>query len=118
VGFRLDRTYVLEFEGALAGAEVAIKATSVGTVLKLRDVADAKEVAELLASHLIGWNLEDRDGNPIPTTAEGILDNVEEAILGRIAAEWYKAATGVTSPLDGPNSMESSLDMEVMELLD
>lgn len=109
MGFRLDRTYRLIFEGALDGAEVHIKATSVGTILELRNITEPKQIADLLAAHLIGWNLEDADGTPIPTTPEGIL-SLEQVVLERIGQEWYKAATGVTAPLDAPNSMESSLN--------
>lgn len=115
MGFRLDRTYLLDFEGtALAGAEVAIKATSVGTALKLREVGGVKEVCELLADHLIGWNFEDENGDPLPPTLEGIM-TLEEVIIGRIGREWYRAATGVTAPLDAPNSMESTLQMEALD---
>ena len=114
MGFRLDRTYRLEFEGALAGAEVAIKATSVGTVLKLRDDTSVDSVAALLADHLIGWNLEDADGQPVPATKEGVL-SLEQPVLEAIARAWYQAATGVTAPLDAPNSMESSLEMETID---
>lgn len=115
MGFRLDRKYILEFDGAMAGAEVVIKATSVGTVLKLRDVNEItgqQELAELLATHIEEWNFEDADGQPLPITVEAIMDNIESVVLVRIAREWYKAATGVTAPLDGPSSMESTLEME------
>jgi hypothetical protein len=109
VGFRLNRTYVLEFEGALAGAEVKIRSTSVGVLLELRDASSEKRVAELLASHLVEWNLENEIGDPIPLTVEGVL-SLEGVVLGRIAREWYRAASGLTAPLDDP-MMEASLEM-------
>lgn len=115
MGFRLDRRYVLEFEGAMAGAEVVIKATSIGTVLKLREINeldDLSELASLLADHIVEWNFEDENGETLPITAEAILANVESVVLVRIAREWYKAATGVTAPLDSPTSLESTLEME------
>lgn len=115
MGFRLDRTYVLVFEGAMEGAEVSIRATSIGTVLKLREITEAAELAKLLADHLVAWNFEDADGNPLPTTTEAIMENLEGVVIGRIGREWYRAATGVTAPLEPSISMESSLEMEIPE---
>jgi len=99
MGFRLDRSYALEFEGALAGAEVVIKGTTVATVLKIRDTDDLRELAELLAAHLIDWNFEDEKGDPVPMTVDGIL-TLEQPILVRICREWLKAASGITAPLE------------------
>ena len=114
MGFRLDRTYVLQFEGEMEGAEVMIRGTSVGVMLRLRSAEEPEEVASLLAQHLIGWNFEDEKGEPLPLTKDAILTNLEGVVLGRIAREWYKAAVGITAPLDGPISMESSLSMETI----
>lgn len=112
MGFRINRTYVLEFEEPLAGAEVRIRSTSIGTMLKLRNADTVEEVAALLADHLEDWNFEDAEGNTLPTTLEGI-HQLEAAVLVRIGREWYRAAAGVTAPLEDSTSVEVGLPMDV-----
>lgn len=114
MGFRLNRTYVLEFEGAMAGAEIRIRSTSIATMLRLREVTDLDELAGMLAEHVVDWNFEDENGGPLPATKEAILANLEGVELGRIGAEWYKAAAGITAPLEDPASVEAELSMEMM----
>lgn len=102
MGFRLDRTYVLAFEGAMAGAYVKLKATPVGVVLKLRSDSweTVDELAVLLAEYVIEWNLDGPDGEPLPITAEAIINGLEQVVFVKIITEWAKAAAGITAPLD------------------
>lgn len=106
MGFRLDRTYVLQFEGAMEGAYVKLRATPVGVALELYGgegkAVPVRRAAELLAEYVQEWNLDDAAGETLPITAEAILAHLEQAVVGRIAVEWYKAAVGVTAPLDPP----------------
>lgn len=107
MGFRLDRTYTLEFEGDMAGAEVKLRSTSVATVMRIRSLSDPEELAGLLAEHVIAWNLDDKKGAPLPVTVEAILGDLEEVVLAAIVREWYKAATGATAPLDASTTAEA-----------
>lgn len=116
MGFRLDRTYVLQFEGAMAGAEVKIRSTSIATMMRIRQVQELSELAGLLADHLVEWNLEDEKGEPLPTTADAIMSNLEGVVLGRIAREWYRAASGVTAPLDPSPPPTGLFDEESMQV--
>lgn len=102
MGFRLDRTYVLQFEGAMEGAYVKLRATPVGVAMALRigSSADGDEILELLAKYVSDWNFEDETGEPLPITVEAIKENLEVPMIAKIVGEWYKAATGVTAPLD------------------
>lgn len=106
MGFRLDRTYVLAFEGAMTGAHVKLRATPVGVALELRGDEDNSlslpRAAELLAEYVQEWNLDGPDGQPLPVTPEAILGDLEEVVVAKIMVEWYKAARGVTTPLDPP----------------
>jgi hypothetical protein len=108
VGFRLDRTYVLEFEGAMEGAYVKLKATPVGVALELRgtpgEALSIQRGAELLAEHVIEWNLDGPDDQPLPVTKDAILAGLEEVVIAKIIVEWYRAAVGVTAPLDPPGA--------------
>lgn len=119
MGFRLNRTYVLDFDGtALAGLVVKLRSTPVSAALDVAAADTDAALAGLLAEYVTEWNYEDPDGAPVPLTVEGILSNLERPVLQRICKEWYKAAVGVTAPLDGPStstapSVELSMPMAV-----
>lgn len=106
MGFRLNRTYRLVFEGALEGLEVSIRSTSVGTTRQLRD-ATPDLLAEMLADHVIDWNYEDEDGKPLPIAPASFLA-LEEPVLAAIIREWYRAAAGITAPLEQPSTSGAS----------
>ncbi|MET0916723.1 MAG: hypothetical protein ABWY81_11055 [Jiangellaceae bacterium] len=109
MGFRLNRVYALRFEGALAGLEVDIRSTSIAVVEELADATGARDVAVLLAAHMDSWNYIAEDGLPVPIEVDAICREVEQSVLAFIGREWYKAATGVTAPLDdGSTSGEPS----------
>lgn len=102
-GFRLGRTYVLQFEGALEGAEVRIRATPVSVIMRMMGSLPFPEIADLMVEYVESWNLESPDGDPIKLEQEAILAGLERAVLQKILGEWYKAAAGITAPLDGPS---------------
>jgi len=104
MGFRLNRFYVLEFEGAMEGAYVKIKSTPVGVALEMRAAVPIERAAEMLAEYIDEWNLDGADGKPLPVTAEAILGGLEEVVIVKLLTEWYKAAVGVTAPLDPPGA--------------
>ena len=108
MGFRLDRSYRLKFEGtALEGAEVHLRNTSVATLLivsERNNYEHSAELAEMLAAHVISWNLEDAAGEPVKLTADAILAAMESAVFDHIMTEWYRAARGITAPLEQPSS--------------
>jgi hypothetical protein len=115
MGFRLNRTYSLQFTGSMEGAEVKIRSTSVGDVLRLRATETDEATAAMLSDFLVSWNLEDEDGKPLPTTPEGVM-SLEPVVMAAIVREWYKAAVGITAPLDAPSSsgdqsLEESIPM-------
>jgi hypothetical protein len=111
MGFQLNRIYELRWpEGDLAGLEIDIRSTSLGTQAKMRD-ADAAELAEILEAHIVRWNWDD-----IKPTSEGLL-SLEEPVFNQIIREWWKAARGITAPLDlgstsGTPSPVESIPME------
>lgn len=116
MGFRLDRTYALEFEGAMEGAYVELRATPVGVTLELRsegNVISFERAAELLAEYVEEWNLDGPDGEPLPVTAEAILNGLERVVVLKIITEWYKAAVGITAPLDPPGADGTLTDADM-----
>lgn len=114
MGFRLNRTYILEFEGVMEGAHVKLRATPVAVVLELRNGTVAVErAAELLAEYVEEWNLDGLDDKPLPITKEAIVANLEAPVVGRLAIEWYKAALGLTAPLDPPGADGTLSDEDI-----
>ena len=123
---RQPKTYVLKFE-EYPGLEVAARSVSVEellNVLKLADKMtsapgekDVKELFEWFADRLIGWNLEDEDGKPVPGTVAGLLAQDFEFAMAVVMA-WVKAVTpgkpGTSSngtvPA-GPDPLEASIPM-------
>lgn len=114
--FYLNRTYDLEFPGALAGLEIKIKNTSVATVLQMEDTEIfGPDMAALLADNVIEWNWGD-GAEPWPIAAESFLA-LERPVLRAIVNAWHKAASGVSAPLDPPSkdggsSVEESIPMD------
>jgi hypothetical protein len=116
--FYLNRTYDLEFSGALAGLEIKIKNTSVATLLQLEETAiNSQEMADLLAGNVVEWNWGSGQGAE-PIVAESFLA-LESPVLRAIVNAWHKAATGVSAPLDQPSKdgdslVEESIPMEAL----
>lgn len=113
VGFRLERTYALTFSGDLEGFEIDIRSTSVSVVMQLRETRldEVEKIAELLAQHITRWNYEDEKGETLPITVDTLL-GLESPVLAKIAKEWYRAATGVTAPLDEGLTVEETRLLE------
>ncbi len=126
MGFRLNRTYKLEFAGDLEGLEIRIRATSFQTAVESQkfNILRPEEMsawADIFADHLVDWNYEGADGNPVPATREGVL-SLEFPVVKAIRAQWDLAALGVTAPLDlgstdGDSSEEPELASIPMETL-
>lgn len=117
MGFRLNRTYALEFKGDLEGFEVKLRSTSIAVVFEVQQAVELKRLAELLAEHIVSWNYEDAEGKPLEPTVDNLL-GLEEVVLVAIAREWVRAARGVTAPLDdgstsGNEFQEESIPMEI-----
>ena len=123
---RVPKTYVLKFED-YPGLEVAARSVSVEellAVLKLADTLttspDEKQMTELFGwfvRRLIGWNLEDEDGKPVPATLKGLLAQDFEFALAMVNA-WVEAispgksppsAGGVPAPTGPPGGMPPGL---------
>lgn len=109
----------------LAGLEVTMAGLSTGEFLTLSDLADGavpetddgRQLMEMFATNLKGWNLEDDDGAPIPATFEGVMSN-EFTFNTEVIVAWMEAVGGALSgPLGQPSSsgspsLEASLPME------
>lgn len=130
MGFRLETHYKLFFEDeAFIGAEVTMGRMSMREAfefdrIRFRETEDLDEfekkcedLAKLVAEHLISWNLEDKRGRPLPTTAAAILGSQDD-LLWSLAAAYIQAVRGVPGPLDRgsengrPSDPAASIPME------
>jgi hypothetical protein len=125
VGYtRKRRVYNLTFDGGeYDGMQVRVRGL---TVAQLEDVLDAesdttdrltvvRHSRELLAEHLLDWNVEDEDGTPLPPTLAS-LRSMDPLEVSAIVSAWSRAIWGVPAPLpptssDGHPSLEASIPM-------
>jgi hypothetical protein len=103
MGFRVGRVFVLDFgregETGLAGATVKMRSCSVEALEEFTTTDDEVRGAEILAAHLIEWDLEHHDGTPIPATAAG-LRSLDPPAARLIVIEWLRAVRGISAPFD------------------
>lgn len=131
MGFRPEEThYKLQFEdAAFNGLEVTVAEVTTGELCELLELVSevqggnqlskAKQVMRLfdmLGESLVGWNLEDRDGNPVPADVAGVKSQTLKVNLVIVEA-WISAMADVDVPLetgssDGATSLELSIPME------
>lgn len=101
MGFEVGRTFVLDFgkegETDAYGAEVKVRSMSIATDMEWAQ-ADQRREAEIMAEHILSWNLQ-RDGEPVPITADGIL-SLDRPMVQIIAVEWVRATRGLSAPFD------------------
>lgn len=107
------------------GLEVVVGTVSMGQLITMRTGKkndDGKDgvlaSVELLADRMISWNLEDEEGQPVPTTLEAILSEDDDMVLN-IISRWTDAISGVKAPLQqsspsGEPSLVESVPMEAL----
>jgi hypothetical protein len=135
MGFYPEETlYKLTFEDpSYAGLEVFCASISVDAFERMTALASktksgianddtGEEVArassqmlDQFSNALRSWNIEDRDGNPVPSTRIGIGTQQLDLIL-RIIAAWMQAIAGVSPPLQ-PNSSNGETSLGLQEMM-
>lgn len=128
MGFTPKKTvYRLDFEGTdLDGLEVRMRGGKLGQVFDFAGLvgidesnATAADVQLMmsqyqeLADHIIEWNCEDEDGNPVPATLEG-LKTLELRYVNMISQAWQKAEVDVPGPL--PSGSPSGRLPDLLEI--
>lgn len=129
---RKAKLYTLKWaEGhELHGLEVTCKGLTVERMLSLVSLAaglqggdvagklgEAEKLFRSFARCLVGWNLEDEDGAPVPATYDGIAAQDLDFVTGLVTT-WIDAVASVGSPLppssDGgpPSAPALSMPME------
>jgi len=114
-GFRPpEKTARVTFAGTdYDGAEIQVLlSVSFGQFIDLREAAqgeDQEGMARLFGENvLMAWNLEDRDGKPIPANGDGMLA-IPLALTNLVVQHWVEAVAGVPAPLS-----ETSADLSTL----
>jgi|SRR6185437_10700196 len=128
MGFKKEPTvYKLVFE-AYDGFEVTVKSMSVAELLELTNLAatveadsgknieNAKELFKSFANCLVSWNLEDKNGTPVPADIKGV-NSQEFGFIIEIIVEWMNAVSAVSPNLEQKLSTTPSLEQLPMETL-
>jgi hypothetical protein len=90
------------------------------TVLRMLasdDRASINDLAGLIRTHTLEWNLLDQAGVPVELTMNSLIGQ-DPLLLDAIARAWLNASTGVSAPLSPPSAdgepfPEESLPMEI-----
>ncbi|BBC35294.1 hypothetical protein SGFS_065880 [Streptomyces graminofaciens] len=121
------KIYTLAFEGEeYEGLEVKIRGLNTGQVMDIdaarADGGDSAIVAmlQLMAEQLVEWNVEDDEGQPVPTTFEGVR-SLDIDFNWAVIDAWQNAAAGVPAPLEsgstsGEPSLVASIPTETLSL--
>lgn len=133
MGYQRPTLKLIFADEEMEGLEVRARRLSVEELLHIFGMADAEHLASnptaerveradqllaALAATLLSWNLEDRDGVPVPLTVEG-LRTQDMPLIVAVRSALLDASTGVSRPLppaspDGEPSLEESIPMEVL----
>lgn len=109
MGFKKVPTiYTLTFEGTdWEGLEVRMKSTSFGTIRRLfrllndeaaGDLDSVEAIVKLLAGHLVSWNMEDENDQPVEADEAG-LDDQDFAFIMELSNRYLDQVTGVVGDL-------------------
>lgn len=72
-------------------------------VFTAEDMERVRPVFDMFIRHVIEWNLEDDDDQPVPVTVDALLDN-DMAWVMKVVDAWMRVATAVPAPLAKPSS--------------
>lgn len=125
MGYKPKRTlYRLTFEDPdLEGLEVVTRGVSVGGLKKFAEMYETVQALGLdggaddqalkpehiklldeffgsFAKVLVSWNVEDDDGQPVPTTTEGLLSQELEFVM-QVIESWMTGMVQAPPPLPG-----------------
>lgn len=104
--------------GDYDGLDVTMRSVSIAELRTLSgsgEESDGRDgfdrMAELVASHMVEWNREDEDGQPLPPTMESLEDE-EPSLVHLIIDKWTDAVAGVSAPLEQPSNSGAAAPVE------
>jgi hypothetical protein len=126
MGYVYEETvYKLVFEGRFEGLEVSASELSLEELLDFSEFmwidmskSDAKERiyqrTEFMIKHIPSWNLEEKDGTPVPVTTEALLSKGKE-LHSEIMGAWLREIVGMGK---GPLARENKSSSDGSDLSD
>lgn len=129
MGFSARRIYNLEFEDPeFEDLEVKVRSVPLGRFLDVMELVDKPRptqddigrMCDLLAEHLLSWNVTDTDDDgdevPLEPDRDGLLA-CDPRLVMEIIDAWSTRVTGVPRPLEQPSngggpSLVASIPME------
>lgn len=76
----------------------------------------ARNISDIVVSHVVSWNLTEEDGSSTPQTADGLLSHDGE-VQKAIVTAYAKAIRGVSAPLDSGSKNGDEVNSIPMETL-
>lgn len=124
---RKRKIYRLDFEGTeYEGLELKVRGLTTGEYLDMVALSapgtdgdgETDGLLRMLSTHLVSWNLVDEEGEPVPTTFEGIRTNDLTMNMAIISA-WTEAMVNLPAgtekkSLPGENSLVESIPTETL----
>ncbi|KUN03142.1 hypothetical protein AQI95_24600 [Streptomyces yokosukanensis] len=116
---RNPKHYRLKFaDGDYEGLEVTMRSVSIGEMRALQGAGGDEagrdgfdRMVSLVASHMVGWNREDENGQALPPTLESLEDE-EPSLINLVIDRWTDAVAGVSAPLEQPSNSGASAPVE------
>jgi hypothetical protein len=93
----------ISFNGNVKYRDIARMAET-GKKMQAGDQSAIEESARFLEFYSLEWDLEDDDGNPIPATAEAILD-----LPAEVAGEIFRTVVEAVAPKSTPETESQSV---------
>jgi hypothetical protein len=108
VGYKRNpKIYRLTFDETTdwPGLEVQVRTLTMGQLVSVwsGEGGSSARTFELFIDRLVGWNLEDEDGHPVPVTREAVEAEDDDMVVA-IQKRWTDAVLGVPAPLGGDSS--------------
>ncbi|NUS79148.1 MAG: hypothetical protein HOV70_23520 [Streptomyces sp.] len=101
MGYRPKRKiFALDFTGTdWEGLEASVRGLTVGEEFELNEMEwTPQNIVKALVQRLVSWNVEDDQGQPVPTTFEGVCTQDGAMVLAILSA-LRQANSGVPDPL-------------------
>jgi hypothetical protein len=109
---RKKKIYKLDFEGTeYDGLEVKVGGLTTGEFLELIGLSapgteesnETEKMMQFFSAHLVSWNLEDENDEPVPATFDGVKTN-ELAMNQFIVSSWISALADVPEATEKKSS--------------
>jgi len=86
------------------GLEVSAEGMTLGEHLELLALATITEELAIVVPKIRSWNLEDKEGQPLPVSVESLMGHGDRSLAVAIVRAYVQALTGVSGPKEKPSN--------------